>query len=197
MSIDVHFQQLHNTLTKYLWIKLFADGYPSHKSCKSLVLQKFKRIRYIRHGLPLKKSVQRWRRHCLMCRNAFPKSAVKLSHARRLARNTEDTHHKCRLLDRFSAQTMVSSGYEDKQPPRNTSVVALRTHCHRRCCTEELPCATKVWPAMWSVTTSLLIPPDDAFKGRLLASLKKEAGAWLTAPPVSSLGLGLFYCVIG
>ena len=37
--------------------------------------------------------------------------------------------------------------------------------------------------------TSLLSSADDASKGRLLASMRKESGAWLSAPPVSSLGL--------
>ena len=48
LSFDVHFQQLHNLLLpKYLRIKLFADGYPNRKKCKSLVPRKFKCIRYI------------------------------------------------------------------------------------------------------------------------------------------------------
>ena len=39
----------------------------------------------------------------------------KLSHTRRFARNTEDTHHRCCLVDGFSSQTMVSSGCEDEK----------------------------------------------------------------------------------
>lgn len=58
-SFDVYFSQSHNTLLpKYSWIKLFADGYPSRKNCKSLVPQKYKRIQYILHDLSLKKSIR-------------------------------------------------------------------------------------------------------------------------------------------
>ena len=44
-------------------------------------------------------------------------------------------------------------------------------------------------PLIDTAVSSLLSSADEASRGRLLASLRKESGAWLTAPPVSSLGL--------
>ena len=49
----------------------------------------------------------------------------------------------------------------------------------------------KAWdtPHIQATVSSLLSSADDASRGRLLASQRKESGAWLSAPPVSSLGL--------
>jgi hypothetical protein len=47
----------------------------------------------------------------------------------------------------------------------------------------------KAWdtPHIQATVSSLLSSADDASRGRLLASQRKEAHAWLSAPPVSSL----------
>ena len=49
----------------------------------------------------------------------------------------------------------------------------------------------KAWdtPHIQATVSSLLSSADDASRGRLLASQRNEAGAWLSDPPVSSLGL--------
>ena len=44
-------------------------------------------------------------------------------------------------------------------------------------------------PHIQATVSSLLSSADDASRGRLLASQRKESDAWLSAPPVSSLGL--------
>ena len=44
-------------------------------------------------------------------------------------------------------------------------------------------------PHIEATVSSLFSSADDISKGRLLASQRQESGAWLSAPPVSSLGL--------
>ena len=49
----------------------------------------------------------------------------------------------------------------------------------------------KAWdtPHIEATVSSLFSSADDISKGRLLASQRQESGAWLSAPPLSSLGL--------
>ena len=58
--------------------------------------------------------------------------------------------------DGCSAQTTAFTGYQDETATEeDISVVTLQTQHHWRCCAEELPCITKVWAAILSVTLML------------------------------------------
>lgn len=87
---------------------MFYDGTNRHQ------IVTFHQYVYRLHDPPLKNSIRRSQHHHVTCRDAFPMRTVTPGRARRLARNTVDTHHGRLLLDGVSAQTTVSSGYEDE-----------------------------------------------------------------------------------
>ena len=84
--------------------------------------------------LPLKKSVQRSRHHCVPYRDTFPTRAVTRGPGTQVSCNTRwGTHHEQCLHGRFSVQTIVSSGYEDETAATKEDIygdVAVCVHAH-------------------------------------------------------------------
>ena len=76
-------------------------------------------------------------------------------------------------------------------PLQSRSSILVISGPHRRAPVGCDATKQRAWdaPLVESAVTSLLSSADDASKGRLLASKRKESGAWFSAPPVSSLGL--------